>query len=372
MPSESIIRFRHVIVDADNPPDPHCKTTGDLDGDGCPDLLAASAANGGLYWYQYPDWTKREIAQGNFTTDMATGDLDGDGHVDVIIPSDEGLMWYRNPRAAGGDPTTDPWEAINISPEGARMHDVAVGDIDGDGTLDLVTRHQSGFGKMEGNEIHLWVQRGPTDWVHRTFDCPHGEGLELADLNGNGRLDAVIGGRWYENPGDVLEGEWKEHLYMPTEHFERCWTNGDVVAKTGDLKGDGRLDIVLSPAEGQGRLAWFEAPEDPGDGEWIEHVIDADYEFAHGMAIGDVDGDGVPDIAVARMHQATPPQEVCVYFNREGGEIWRKQVVATTGSHSISLVDVGGNGRLDIFGANWNNRAEAGAAVELWINEGLM
>ena len=365
-----VVRFRHVVVDADNPKDPHCKAAGDLDGDGYPDLLAASSAGGGLFWYQYPGWTKRRIAPGSFTTDMAVADLDGDGCLGVVIPSDEGLMWYRNPRAAGDDPATGEWEAVNIGREGARMHNVEVADLDGDGQLDVVTRHQSGFGSLRGDRVHLWVRRGHRAWAHRTFACPHGEGLAVTDLDGDGRPDVVIGGRWYRNPGDPLAGQWTEHLYVPQARFERGWTNGDVCVALADLDGDGRPEIVVSPSEHAGMLAWYAAPADPRQGPWAEHVIDPEYEFAHGLALGDLDGDGWPDIAVARMHQAAPPQEVCVYYNRRRGMAWDKQVVATSGSHNIVLVDVGADGRLDLFGANWNNRAAAGAAIELWRNEG--
>jgi hypothetical protein len=364
------ISFRHVVIDPDNPADPHCKAAGDIDGDGYPDLLIASASGGGLFWYRYPDWTKHRVAEGTFTTDMAVADIDGDGHLDVVVPSDEGLMWFRNPLGTGGDPAVTPWEAVNVGPEGARMHDVEVADLDGDGRLDIVTRHQSGFGKMLGNQVHIWKQITPTEWGHRTFSCPHGEGLALADVSGNGLLDVLIGGRWYENPGDVMAGIWAEHLYMLAERFQGCWTNGDVVVRAGDLTGNGRLDIVLSPAEGSGRLSWFEPPKDATRLDWTEHVIEPALDHAHGLGIADMDGSGRLDVVVAKMHQASAPQEVSVYLNQGGGASWTKWVVSTTGSHNIALVDIGGNGRMDIYGANWNNRSSTQGAAELWLNEG--
>jgi hypothetical protein len=362
------IHFRHVIVDADNPPNPHCKAVGDVDGDGRVDLLAASASGRGLFWYRNPDWAKVKIADGAFTTDMSMVMVEG--CLDVIIPSDQGLMWYRNPAHDGGNPAGDPWTAVNINPEGARMHDVEVADLDSDGSFEIITRHQSGFGKQMGNAVHLWKQQAAGAWAHRTFLCPHGEGLEVADVDGNGLPDVIIGGWWYRNPGNILEDVWVEHTYMVPEHFDRSWTHGDVCVQAGDLTGDGRNEIVLSPAEGSGRLSWFEAPVDVTQGAWREHVLDAHLDHAHGLGIADLNGNGYQDIVVAKMHQASPPQEVCVYYNGGKGTSWTKQVVATTGSHNIVLHDVSGNGWIDIFGANWNNAASTGGAIELWLNQG--
>jgi hypothetical protein len=180
----------------------------------------------------------------------------------------------------------------------------------------------------------------------------------------------VIGGRWYEHPGDALQGEWVEHAYIPDARFELGWTRGDIVVKAGDLTGDGQPEIVLSPAEGSGRLSWFEAASRTMSGDWIEHVIDPGTDHAHGLGLADIDGDGTLDIVVAKMHQASAPQAVSVYLNQGGGEWWHRQVVASTGSHNIVLVDVGRTGRIDIYGANWNNRSSTRGAIELWLNEG--
>jgi hypothetical protein len=359
------LSFEHIIVDKNNPKDPHCKAVADIDGDGYGDMIVASADGEGLFCYHYPDLTKRKIADGTFTTDMAVGDIDNDGYVDVIIPSNDGLMWFRNPKGQ----INGIWEAINISPDGARMHDVEVIDLDGDGKLDIVTRHQSGFGKMMGNQIHIWKQNSPKSWSHCTFDCPHGEGLKVADIDGDGLPDVIIGGRWYRNPADILNGNWDEFLFMPAEHFDQNWTKGDVAIAVGDLNGDGRIDIALSPAEGSGHLSWFEAPLDPTSPNWIEHILEPNYDHAHALDIADMDGNGHLDIIVAKMHQATAPQEIAVYLNQGCGKLWQKYVVATSGSHNIVLFDVDNNGKIDIFGANWNNNSSTGGMVELWLNK---
>lgn len=354
--------FRHVVVDPDNPPDPHCKAAGDLDGDGHPDLTAASASGGGLWWYRYPDWSKHKIADGTFTTDMAVADVDGDGRNDVIIPSNDGLMVYLNP---GGDPATRPWEAVNVSSTGARMHNVELADLTGNGQLDIVTRHQSGFGKKLGNAVHLWYQQDPRTFVHREFACLHGEGLALGDIDGDGLIDVVVGARWYRNPGDP-DGAWTEHPYVTDEVFARHWTNGDLVIQLGDLDGDGKLEIVLSPSEGKGHLSMFKAAGDPLEATWTEHLV-AELDHAHGLALGDLNDDGKLDLVSAKMHQATAPQEVAVYWNQGGGQAFRKQVVATTGSHNIALTTVAGQPA--IYGANWNSKSSTHGTIELWVRE---
>ncbi len=48
-----------------------------------------------------------------------------------------------------------PFRHVIVDPQNPRdPHCKAAGDLDGDGKLDIVTRHQSGFGRMRGNEIH--------------------------------------------------------------------------------------------------------------------------------------------------------------------------------------------------------------------------
>ena len=184
----------------------------------------------------------------------AVGDLDGDGDLDVIVG---GVLWYENPRP-NGDPGKGPWKVHRIGSH--HTHDVEVADLDKDGTPDVVVRGQSAFGsKQEGRRIVIFKQLSPTSWSSREIACPDGEGLKVADLNGDGR----------------------------------------------------------------------------------------------------------PDVVVARMHQGRSPQEVSVYLNADRGRKWTKLVVSTKGSHNIVVADLDGDGRPDILGANHGGPFQP---VEWWRN----
>jgi hypothetical protein len=242
---------------------------------------------------------------------------------------------------------------------------VEVADLDGDGRLDVAVRGQTGFGHREGHRVLLWKQEAPDRWSSRELSTPEGEGLKLADVDRDGDADVVIAGRWYENPGSIHGRAWTEHRYTA------AWTYGDAKVETADFNGDGRLDVVLTPAEPRGgtyRIAWYEAPADPKAGDWKEHVVEARVEtVVHALAAADLDEDGRPEIVTARMHQGAEPQEAAVYWNEGNGARWTKQVLSTRGSHNLILADLNGDGRPDILGANHGGPFQP---VEWWKNPG--
>ncbi len=345
------VEFEHAVIDAEGPGDPHVKAAGDVNGDGFADLVVASSNGGPLVWYEYPGWTQHVIApSGKWSTDAKLADMDGDGDLDLVISewyTHNRMEWYENP-LPDGDPAADPWKLHVIG--NRRAHDITVGDVDGDGLLELVTRSQGD----EGDEIVIWKQTDAASWTKRLLPCPRGEGLALGDISGDGRLDVVIGGRWYEAPADILRDPWQEHVFAD-------WPP-DAVVRVADMNKDGRRDVVLTRSEGPYRLSWFEAPPDPRDGEWTEHVVDDSVDFAHSLVVCDMDGDGEPDIVTAEMHQSAR-RRVLVYFNGGDAANWTRQVVAVTGSHNLCVADIGNTGAPDIMGTNWSGDYQP---VELW------
>ncbi|MCC6419703.1 MAG: VCBS repeat-containing protein [Gemmataceae bacterium] len=337
------VPFRHIVVDPHPPLRPHCKTVGDLNGDKLPDIAAASDAGDGLFWYAAPDWTKRRIDTGAFTTDMQAADLDGDGDLDLVIPKyDVGVVWYENPGPKG-----QTWRRRVVDAE--RAHDVEVADMDGDGKLDLVVRW---------GDTRVLLQRPKNEWLRIDIKTGGRGGVSLADLDGDKRPDIVQNGYWLRNPGGDLRGPW-ERLVFAAGGPDDC---GVLVT---DINRDGRPDILIAPAETTGRLSWYESAT-PRTGPWTEHVIDPDVAFVHTFKSGDVDRDGHPDVVIAEMEQSAHGR-IAVYYNHGKASGWTRQIVGREGSHNIRLADIGNDGDLDIVGANHGQHGVA-TPIEMWEN----
>jgi hypothetical protein len=338
--------FQHVVVDASGPQAIWGKSVGDLNHDGLPDLIAGGRSGGGLVWYQNPSWTKRTIAaSGAFSTDHEVCDVDLDGDNDVVSLQNT-LLWYEAPT----------WVEHQIS--GVTLHDIEVFDFDGDGDCDVAGRNQGSF-SGSGATLYLFTQNSPTSWSQTTHAIPDGEGLTSADLDGDGDLDLVTNEVWIQNRGANLAA-WTQHVYTS------AWAHGAAYVAAADMDGDHDLDLVLSPSERGGesfRISWFEAPSDPTQSGWSEHVVDASVEAVHHfVGAGDFDRDGDTDIVAAEMEQGGDPDEVKIYQN-DGGT-FTKVVISGSGSHSMRVVDIDLDGDLDLFGANWQSDQ-----VDLFINQ---
>ena len=376
------VPFSRVVID----PNPGTvlvqETMGDLDNDGRPDGLAGFASpNQGIVWYRSPHsgtlsdkWDRFVITPtGICYEDLIVFDVNGDGANDVIASIDGGITWFENPLGHGGDPTKDPWVAHLIDPVAEGENNFIMVDMDGDGQVDIVTPHS------------VYFRSGPDAWQKVDYNINF-RGVSLLDIgSGKGSINIVgtdpnapFSFAWFENPretgGDARTGKWIEHTIgasYPCNDAPSCFGDGSVAnLATGDLNGDGRMDLVTVQSEGYpvippGGLIWWEAPADRRNGAWIKHTVDAGFDSPHNVWVADIDKNGTLDIVVAQQEQSKE-RRIAILFN-DGKGNFSMQILSNTGSHNPFLTNINGDGWLDLFSAG-HGRFGAPNPVELYIN----
>ncbi len=335
------------------------KLVGDIDGDTYPDLVLGGMPGEKLNWYHYPSWQKTVIATPNneFTTDGRLGDVDGDGDLDIVVPdgdSGDNLVWFENPRPSGDPFTGSEWTRHTIGAIGSWGKDVHVSDYDNNGFLDVATRRD--------NAVMIFFQMSANTWnkVELSGLNTGHEGMTSGDVDKDTHDDLVVQGQWVRNPGgDAARNpaNWTPYDIGPA--------NSDFKALVVDLNKDGHMDVLFSSSENTADVNWWSADGGDPTGTWTKHTIVASLERCHTLQAADMDNDGDMDVVLAQMHTSTD-QEIMVWYNTNGqATSWSKQVVDTGGLHNGVVADIGSDGDYDIYGANWTGNPPA----RLWINQ---
>jgi len=327
---------------------PRSVAIGDLNGDGKPDLVTA---NSGAYPSSGPSTVSVLLGNGNGTfgaetefatgfgpTFLAIGDLNGDSRLDLVT-ANSGAS-YNAPISTvsvllgNGDGTFGAKSELATGPSPAS---VAIGDLNGDGKSDLAVASYNAVSVLLGNGDGTF--RAKTDYVTGS----QSSSVAIGDLNGDGRLDLAVANR-YPSLVCVLLGNGDGTFRAKTDFGVGGFPLSVAI---GDLNGDGRSDLVTANSL-SGTVSVLLGNGDGTFGAETDYVTGSE---SSSVAIGDLNGDGRPDLAVASYNA------VSVLLGNGDGTFGAEADFASGSSsdlRSVAIGDLNADGKPDLAVASYN------------------
>jgi hypothetical protein len=309
------------------------------DGHGC--TVAETCRSGNcLAPAAFAQPTGSPFLTGSNPVSVAAGDVNGDGRFDLAVAkrnSNQIAVLLGNGSGGFTQAVGSPF-AVGTSPQS-----VAVGDVNGDGQLDLVTANNGSNNAtvLLGNGSGGFTQAAGSPFAVGSFPSS----VAVGDMNGDGRLDLAVANTGSSNVTVLLGNGSGGFTPAPGSPVPMGAGTLPRSVAVGYMNGDGHLDIAVA-STGSDRVTILLGD---GSGRFTQAWVAAVGFTPICVAVGDLNGDGKLDLAVANNGSNT----VTILLGDGSGGFTQVAVFGVGNApNSIAVGDLNGDGRLDLAVAN--------------------